>query len=169
MKFDVLVIGSGPAALEEALTHIGKGLSCAVIANGLALEQTDWSVFTGRGGILLKGDKAESADVSGGKVVSVRSRNLGDDLIVAGLYVLASGKYFEGGITADMDRVYEPVFGLDVSYEKDRGKWFGADFFAPQPFMTFGVIADADGHPCIDGVKIDNLLVKGNVLAGRSE
>ena len=98
----------------------------------------------------------------------MRSRSLGPDAIVAGSYVLATGRFYNGGLVADMDRVYEPLFGLDVEYEKDRSKWFDPDFFAPQPFLSFGVRVDADGHPSVQGVTVNNLLVKGEILAGCS-
>ena len=84
MKVDTLVIGNGAVALQAALESLDRGESCAVIAPGLSLEQTDWSGFVKRGGILLKGDRAEAASVSGGKVEWVRSRSLGPDAIVAG-------------------------------------------------------------------------------------
>ena len=168
MKVDTLVIGNGAVALQAALESLDRGESCAVIAPGLSLEQTDWSGFVKRGGILLKGDRAEAASVSGGKVEWVRSRRLGPDAIVAGSYVLATGRFYDGGRVADMDRVYEPLFGLDVEYEKDRSKWFDPDFFAPQPFLSFGVRVDADGHPSVQGVTVNNLLVKGEILAGCS-
>ena len=129
MKVDTLVIGNGAVALQAALESLDRGESCAVIAPGLSLEQTDWSGFVKPGGIHLQGDRPA---------------------------------------VADMDRVYEPLFGLDVEYEKDRSKWFDPDFFAPQPFLSFGVRVDADGHPSVQGVTVNNLLVKGEILAGCS-
>ena len=54
MKVDTLVIGNGAVALQAALESLDRGESCAVIAPGLSLEQTDWSGFVKRGGILLK-------------------------------------------------------------------------------------------------------------------
>lgn len=168
MKVDTLVIGNSALALQAALDSLGRGEVCAAIVPGLPLEQTDWSSFVRQGGILLKGDRAESAHVIDGHVEWVRSRSLGTDSIVAATYVLATGRFYDGGLVADMDRVYEPLFGLDVEYEKDRGKWFDPDFFAPQPFLSFGVKADAEGHPSIQGKTIDNLLVMGDILAGSS-
>ena len=49
MKVDTLVIGNGAVALQAALESLDRGESCAVIAPGLSLEQTDWSGFVRRG------------------------------------------------------------------------------------------------------------------------
>lgn len=168
MKFDCIVIGGGATAARYALEALKEGKSCAVVASGLSLEQVDWASFVRAGGVFLKGDKVVSATLEGSRVQSLRTSNLGDDFLVADTYILATGKYFSGGLVVDMDSIYEPIFGLDLKYDSDREAWFDEDFFAPQPFMSYGVVVDEEGHPSVSGIKIENLIAAGEILASTS-
>ena len=167
MKFDVVIIGGGLAGMTAATKLQADGLKCAVVAEGLSLHNPSRREFCAAGGTLLAGDKVVCGRFDGGRLVSVRTEKLGDVELEAGAFVLATGKYFSRGLVADMDRVYEPLFGLDVKYEEDRSKWFGASFSAPQKFLEFGVMTE-DGCALKDGKKIVNLFPAGEVLAGIS-
>ena len=174
----MIVIGGGSAGLEAAMRECSAGLGSstdprnpahgkrkvALIAKGRSLEDIDYSPFVQAGGILMLGDTVVEGNIAGGRVTLIRTENLGRTALEADLYILATGKYFGGGLVADMEGIREPLFGLDVLFTKDN--WFDADFFAPQPFMTFGVKTDAQGHPYKDGVKIVNLLAVGDICAG---
>jgi len=165
MKFDVIVIGGGQSGFAEAMEAARAGKSCALISEGRSLDKIDYDEFTRAGGTLLMGDSADSAVIKDNKVLSVRSRKLGETALEAGLYILATGRFFSKGLSADMNSVREKVFGLDLDFEEDRSKWFEEDFFAEQPFMSRGVVADAEGHPYKDGVKIENVKVVGSILS----
>lgn len=145
----------------EALKKFG-GKKVAVISRGLSIHNVEHPAMEGV--TYFEGDTATGAEVRDGKVVAVTAEKIGR--IEADEFVLATGKYFGGGLVADMEKVYEPVFGLDVEYEQDRDKWFAEDFFAPQPFLDFGVKVDGAFHPFIGGVRVENLTVTGEVLSG---
>jgi len=167
MKFDVLIIGGGLAGMTAATKLQSEGLRCAVVAEGLSLHNVSRREFCAAGGTLLAGDKVVSGRFSGDRLISVRTEKLGDVDLEADNYILATGKYFSGGLAADMDRLYEPLFGLDVEYDEDRSKWFDASFSAPQKFLEFGVKVQ-DGRALKDGVQIVNLYPAGEILAGIS-
>ena len=153
------------SGMRAALQACKAGRRTALIAKGRSLDPVDYSEFVHEGGALLLGDTAVEGVIDGGRVQYVRTENLGPTHLESEEYVLATGKFFGGGLVADMDSVREPLFGLDVDYEKDRSKWFCADFFAPQPFMDFGIRTDEEGHPRKCGVTVANLVVTGDILA----
>ena len=165
MKFDTIVIGGGRSGLAAALDALGKHRTCALVSFGRSISRQDYGPFTAAGGTLLYGDRVVSAEWDGPRVAAVRTENLGDTLLEADDFVLATGKFFGGGLHADMDGVRETVFGLDVVYEADRSKWFDPDFFAHQPFLDFGVATDPDGHPFRNGAVVPNLVATGQIKA----
>jgi anaerobic glycerol-3-phosphate dehydrogenase B subunit len=165
MKFDVIVIGGGLAGMTAAEALQSAGLKCAVIAEGLSLHNAPRNAFRAAGGTLLAGDRVTGGDFDGDRLVRVHTEKLGDVALEAGAFVLATGKYFSKGIVADMDKVYEPLFGLDVEYDADRSGWFDPSFAAPQRFLEFGVKAE-DGRALKDGKPLANVYPAGEVLAG---
>ena len=167
MKFDVVVIGGGLAGMTAATALQQGGIRCAVIAEGLSLSGASREAYTAAGGTLLAGDRVTGGTIENGRLVSIRTEKLGDVTLEARAFILATGKFFSRGIVADMQKVYEPIFGLDVQYDADRSTWFSPSFAAPQRFLEFGVIAE-DGCAVRDGVKIENLFPAGEVLAGLS-
>ena len=167
MKFDVVIIGGGLAGMTAAAKLQGDGLRCAVVSAGLSLNKCDGRDFFAAGGTMLAGDSVVSGRFEGDRLFAVRTEKLGDMELEADDFILATGKYFSRGIVADMDRVYEPLFGLDVKYDEDRSSWFDASFAAPQKFLEFGVVSK-DGCALKNGEKIVNLHPAGEVLAGIS-
>ena len=167
MKFDVVVIGGGLAGMTAATALQQGGLKCAVVAEGLSLSGASREAYTAAGGTLLAGDRVTGGTIENGRLVSIRTEKLGDVTLEARAFILATGKFFSRGIVADMQKVYEPIFGLDVQYDADRSTWFSPSFAAPQRFLEFGVIAE-DGCAVRDGVRIENLFPAGEVLAGLS-
>lgn len=167
MKFDVVVIGGGLAGMTAATALQQGGLRCAVIAEGLSLSGASREAYTAAGGTLLAGDRVTGGTIENGRLLSIRTEKLGDVTLEARAFILATGKFFSRGIVADMQKVYEPIFGLDVQYDADRSTWFSPSFAAPQRFLEFGVIAK-DGCAVRNGVKIENLFPAGEVLAGLS-
>lgn len=168
MKFDVIVIGGGPAGVSVAEKLQAAGLGCALINSGRSIHDVSYGAFRKLGGIQLSGDTVCGAGMKGAEVEYVTTTNLPSENLYADYFVLATGKFFGKGIVADMDKVYEPVFGLDVQYSENRGEWFCDDFSAHQPFLDFGVKADEEFHPAIAGVKVPNLFVCGEVMQGVS-
>lgn len=166
MRYDVVIIGGGLAGKTAATALQAKGLKCAVVADGLSLRDVDLKEFVAAGGSLFAGDRVLGADVADGKVTAIRTERLEDEALVADNYILASGKYFSRGIVADMSRIYEPIFGLDVEADVDRSVWFDRDFAADQKFMSYGVKNFGNGRVALEGVVLSNLFAAGEVLAG---
>ena len=167
MKFDVVIIGGGLAGMTAATELQKSGLKCAVVSEGLSLHNPSSREFKTAGGTLLNGDSVTGGTFKDGRLQSVTTQKLGDVSLEADNFILATGKYFSRGLVADMDRVYEPLFGLDVQYDKDRSTWFDPSFSAPQRFLDFGVVAK-EGKALKDGGTVDNLYPVGEVLCGIS-
>ena len=165
MKFDVIIIGGGRSGMAKAVSLQKEGRSCAVICKGRSLYGFEPEEFISLGGRLLM-DEVVSSDVEAGSVKSVRTLNLGPDVeLCADTFYLATGKFLSGGLKSDMEKVYEPLFGLDVQYDADCEKWSDPDFAAMQPFMSFGVKVDESGCALKGGEKNVNLFPIGEVLA----
>ena len=168
MKFDAVIIGGGQTGSNLANLLQNLGRRCVIVTEGLSLnDNTSFGGFLAAGGTVLTGDRVIGGTFEGNRLVSVRTQKLGDVTLEAPVFVLATGKYFSRGIVADMDRVYEPIFGLDVEYDEDRSTWFNPSFSSPQRFLEFGVRTQ-DGCALKDGQKIINLIPTGEVLAGVS-
>ena len=168
MKFDVIIIGAGSAGLRVASALQGAGLKTAVIGAGRSVNEVDPAPYERLGGTLLIGDSVSEGLFEDGRLKAVRTANLGAYPLEAERFVLATGKFLGGGLVADMERVYEPLFGLDVAWDEDRSRWFDADFGAPQPFLSFGLKTDAQSRPSLGGRTVENLYACGEILAGIS-
>ena len=116
------------------------------------------------GGTFLMGDEVTSAAVHEGVVSSITTRNLDTARLFADQFILASGGYFSKGLVATPTQVYEPLFGLDIDHPAERKDWYDPDFFAPQPYMDFGVRTDAALRGVKDGEPLKNLFCIGSVL-----
>ena len=116
------------------------------------------------GGTFLMGDEVTSAALHEGVVSSITTRNLDTVRLFADQFILATGSYFSKGIAATPTQVYEPLFGLDIDYPKDRNAWYSDDFFADQPYMDYGVKTVASLHAVKDGEPVKNLFAIGSVL-----
>lgn len=167
MRFDVVIIGGGLAGTTAATALQKAGLRCVLISAGLSLNQVSHTGFRAAGGTVLAGDTATGGTVADGRVMSITTQKLGSEPLEADSFVLATGKYFSRGIIADMDRIYEPVFGLDVDYDQDRSAWFSPSFGSRQRFLDFGVCCSG-GCALRHGERIANLYPAGEVLAGVS-
>ena len=103
-----------------------------------------------------------------GNIKSIRlfSYNHGEIPFVGKHIILASGSYFSQGLIATSERVYEPVFDLDVTYPEDRNQWYGRNAFDRQPYEGFGVKTGTDFRGMVHGQVLENLYVAGAVLEG---
>ena len=167
MKYDVIIAGGDSADVKIAMAALQAGKSCCLVAEGRLSGEGGRNAFAKAGGVLLLGDRISSVEwAEDGSVAAVHTANLEDERLVASVYVLAAGRFFTRGLVSDMQGISEPVFGTDVQFEPDRSKWCVEDFFAPQPFESFGVITDEDRHPLKNGKAIVNLYAAGEILAG---
>jgi len=133
---------------------------------GIRTQQYLKSYFTKLGGVYMLGDSITNADITDNKVSRVYSYNHGDIPFKAYNFVLATGNYFSQGIIATYDKVYEPIFNLDMDYSPDRDDWFDINLFERQNYQQFGVKTDRNFKGMIDGNTLDNLYISGAILSG---
>lgn len=123
--------------------------------------------FEALGGTYLLGDNVTEGNFAAdGSLTSVRTVNMADDLLSADSFIIATGGIFSRGLVANPNHIYEPMFGLDVDAPADRELWYDKDFFARQPYMTYGVTTDAAFRPSRSGVTVPNLYAVGAILSG---
>lgn len=172
MKFDVVIIGGGKAGVLAGVTLQRAGKSCCIVSAGESLHQVSRQEFIALGGTFLAGDTVvagefvQAGDNTTAKLGSVCTQKLGETQLRADSFILATGKFFSKGLVASMTHIYEPIFGLDVQYDKDPAQWVAASFSQSQPFMSYGVLTDEKGRVSINGKIIDNLYAAGEILAG---
>lgn len=136
---------------------------------GLRLDNALKNRFVDSGGDYISGDRAVSAEYSGGTLNKIITQNSGSSGITAGSYVLTTGSFFSGGIASEYKRVYEPVLELKVNSGKAGSKWYSDSFFDKKshPFLSYGVETDSRFNPqSKEGKTIKNLFCAGSVLSG---
>ena len=163
---------SSPAPLEYLKEQLGKPL-CPLATMppsvpGIRMQQQLTKHFVHLGGTFMLGDTVDCADIENNEVKAVYTTNHADIRLTADHYILATGSFFSRGIIARPDSVYEPIFDLDVFYDADRSKWYDADVFAPQRYMTFGVMTTDSFRALRKGVELTNLHAVGSVLSGHN-
>ncbi|WP_136799400.1 glycerol-3-phosphate dehydrogenase subunit GlpB [Desulfosediminicola ganghwensis] len=122
--------------------------------------------FQELGGTYLLGDIVQEGEFKEGRLQNITTANHGDIKLEADHFVLASGSFYSKGIVAGPDKLYDPIFGLDIDGESDRSQWFDKQLFNDQPFMHYGVKADEHFRALLNGQPIENLYVAGSVLGG---
>lgn len=135
---------------------------------GVRIQNLLVKEFKKQGGVFMLGNSVTSGKISDNKVTELTTSNLPDESIKADNYILATGSFQSHGIVADYEKVYEPVFGLDVDYNSERPEWTKHNVFEAQPYMEYGVKTDDLLRALKGGVSVSNLYVVGSVLAGNS-
>lgn len=159
---------------EDALTQIQKEIGKPVYllptlppsVPGIQVQQQLRARFQEAGGVFMLGDTVLRAEKEGNKITRIYTNNHGDIPFSGKNVILATGSYFSQGLIADTERVYEPIFDLDVTFTRDREQWYSRDAFAPQPYQAFGVKTDKDFRGLHKGEAIENLFVSGAILEG---
>lgn len=134
---------------------------------GIRTQMTLKAEFEKAGGRFLLGDTVTDA-VFGqdGKIESIETANFGDIRMYADNFVLATGSFFSKGMIATPEKVYEPVFGIDLTFGDKREDWFDRNFWNRQDYISYGAKVNSSLNPSIDGMKINNLYVAGSLLGG---
>ena len=179
MTFDTIIIGGGHSGLRQGVSLLKEGQRCLIISAGESsrpFRDPDWSqeierhYFEDLGGVWLD-DRVLSgvfeSDNEGDLLLYVLTEKGGAKALSAEQFILATGSFYVGGLAADPLHVWEPVFGLDVFAEGAHKDWVNPDFFAPQPFMEFGVRVDAQHRALRNGRPVLNLLAFGSVVCAR--
>ncbi|AXH64026.1 MULTISPECIES: glycerol-3-phosphate dehydrogenase subunit GlpB [Providencia] len=156
--------------LQELQRNLGKPIfllpTLPPSLLGIRLHEMLLRQFRRQGGIVMPGDKVTAVNCVDGRIESVQTRNHGDISLKAKHFVLATGSFFNNGLVAEFDRVYEPLMQLDLCEISERAKWTNKEFFASQPYMAFGVKTDEKLRAQKEGNAISNLYVAGAVLGG---
>jgi glycerol-3-phosphate dehydrogenase subunit B len=109
---------------------------------------------------VVKGKRCQRMDVSVPPV---------SQFYTADRYILATGRFIGGGLVADKDRVFEPIFNLPVPQPGSREEWFGKSFFndLPHPVHQTGVSTNASLRPIDEkgDVLLENVWIAGSILA----
>lgn len=159
-----------PHALEYIQDNVGKTVrllsTLPPSVPGIRAQQQLRHCFQQAGGVYMLGDTMLRAEKEGNRIKKLYSYNHGDIPFKGENVVLASGSYFSQGLMATPDRVYEPVFDLDVAFSGDRGQWYDLNLFAKQEYQSFGVKTDQYFHGLWQGKPLDNLYVAGASLEG---
>ncbi len=134
---------------------------------GIRTQMTLKAEFEKAGGRFLLGDTVTDA-VFGqdGKIESIETANFGDIRMYADNFVLATGSFFSKGMIATPEKVYEPVFGIDLTFGEKREDWFDRNFWNRQDYTSYGAKVNSSLNPSIDGMTINNLYVAGSLLGG---
>ncbi len=135
---------------------------------GIKTQQYLCHFFQKQGGTFMLGDTILRGDMEANSLRRVFSKNHGDISFVADHFVLATGSYFSQGLIASRDRVYEPIFHLDIDYLHDRQEWYNDNVFESQNYMQFGIRTNHHFQALRSGLPIENLYVIGAGLEGFS-
>ena len=108
----------------------------------------------------LKGKRCERIDVFNPPIFNSYS---------ADRYILATGRFIGGGLVADDEKIFEPIFNLPVIQPQSREEWFGKSFFndSPHPVHQAGILTDSSLRPLDEKGEsvLENVWVAGSILA----
>ncbi len=134
---------------------------------GIRTQMALKAEFEKEGGRFFLGDSVvEACFNEDGTVDSVKTSNFGDIKMHADNFVLATGSFFSKGLIATPDKVYEPVFGIDLITEEQRSDWFNRNFWNRQNYISFGAAVDGKLNASIEGRPVGNLYAIGSLLGG---
>ena len=118
------------------------------------------------GGNYLTGDNAIGGSFEGDKLLNVTTAKLDGMPLRANNFVLATGSFVSRGLTANYERVFEPIFDLDVDADADREQWTRFGVMEPQAYFRYGVATDSSLRCLKQGKPITNLHAIGSILSG---
>jgi len=122
-----------------------------------------------RGVTFLLGHSVLKADWNGKSCRSIEvSHPPLSQSYAADRFILATGRFIGGGLKADEEKAYEPIFNLPVAQPKSREDWFKKSFFNSHPIHQAGILTDSSFRPVDQkGEQIlDNVWIAGSILAG---
>ena len=109
---------------------------------------------------ILKGKRCEGIHVLNPPIFNSYS---------ADRYILATGRFIGGGLVADEEKIFEPIFNLPVAQPESREEWFGKSFFddLSHPVHQAGILTDSSFRPVDEKgeLLLENVWVAGSILA----
>lgn len=124
--------------------------------------------FASLGGVYMLGNTVTGGRMEDGRLRYIETSLLPDERLEADDFVLATGSFASDGLKSNYERVYEPVFDLDVTAPSDRMQWVSPSVFDDQPYMHYGVRVNGSLQVQKGGRTIDNLYAVGAVLGGHN-
>ncbi len=135
---------------------------------GMRLERGLRSILARYGGELTPG-KVTGGLIKDGNLQYINTDATPGYRYISDYYLLATGSFFSGGLSAGFRNISEPVFGLKVTEGGKKKSRYGSRFLGSQghPFMEFGVETDRKLNPSVAGSgQVKNLFCAGAVLSG---
>jgi glycerol-3-phosphate dehydrogenase subunit B len=82
-------------------------------------------------------------------------------------FILATGRFVGGGLKADGEKIFEPVFNLPVEQPKSKEDWFKNSFFNSHPIHQAGILTDSSFRPVNErgDLVLENVWIAGSILA----
>jgi glycerol-3-phosphate dehydrogenase subunit B len=84
-------------------------------------------------------------------------------------YILATGRFIGGGLKANEEKIFEPIFNFPVFQPKSREEWFQKSFFndPPHPIHQSGVLTDSSFRPVDEKGELilENVWIAGSILS----
>lgn len=159
---------------ENVIDHLQKEINKPIYllptlppsVPGIQTQQKLRSVFLQNGGVYMLGDSILRADMEGNRISQLYSLNHGNIPFIGQILSLPTGSYFSQGLIATPEKVYEPIFDLDVTFIPNRTQWYASDVFAAQPYQSFGIKTDNMYHCMRGGNVFENLYATGAILEG---
>ncbi len=134
---------------------------------GIRTQMALKAEFEKAGGRFFLGDTVTEAEFDDeGNVSCIYTSNFGEIRMQADNFVLATGSFFSKGMIATPDKIYEPVFGIDLTYDEKRGDWFDKNFWNRQNYISYGASVNKSLNAAIDGKVVWNLYAIGSLLGG---
>ena len=83
-------------------------------------------------------------------------------------FILATGRFIGGGLKADEENIFEPLFNLPLLQQGSRDNWFANSFFNSHPIHQAGILTDSSFRPVNEKGEqlLDNVWITGSILAG---
>jgi len=165
-------------SFREALNDLQENLLAKVFEvplpppsiPGIRLWQKLQGRFRERGGRMIIGLPPLYPQKEANRLSGLALGSSGKSLVYkASAFVLATGKFFGGGLDSERGKIFETLLGLPLKYPDKRKEWSNPFLLAPegQPFNRFGVAVDKNLQPIDhDGqVVYANLFAAGGILA----
>lgn len=138
------------------------------VVAGMRMQMLLRHYFKMLGGNYLTGDSAVGGNFEDNKLLNVSTEKLNDMPLRASNFVLATGSFISRGLAANYERVYEPIFDLDVDADANRDEWTRFGIMEPQAYFNYGVSTDGSLRCQRQGKPISNLFAIGSVLSGHN-
>ncbi|MCM1022198.1 MAG: anaerobic glycerol-3-phosphate dehydrogenase subunit GlpB [Muribaculum sp.] len=151
--------------LSSAQCNLKMVSTMPMSVGGMRVQMSLRRLFEHLGGTYFLGDTVRKGDFDSNRLLRIYTDNLGDMPLEADTFVLASGSFVSHGLMADPQRIYEPIFDLDVDADPERSQWSDKTIFNSQNYMTYGVHTDNSFRVSRQGNKVDNLFAVGSILS----